>query len=80
VKGDVPFLFKQHGEWLASEFFDERTNDLPVKRYVYVAPDGTFHDGADGVNFFGLDEQVAWVGKKAAGRMLDGRVWDEVPA
>ena len=30
-------------------------------------------------HFFLEGEAVAWVGKKAAGRMLDGRIWDQYP-
>jgi protein gp37 len=73
----VPFFFKQHGEW---QFCDERTAILATsKRTVYVHRDGTFHDGSQGVDFFAGEEQTVWVGKKAAGRMLDGREFDEVP-
>jgi len=46
---------------------------------VYISPDGATHTGDQGVDFFGGDEETAWVGKKAAGRVLDGRVWGEVP-
>ena len=76
---DVPFLFKQHGEWLATDFCDDDMAMIPSRRTAYVRPDGSFHDGAQGVDFFGGEEETAWVGKKAAGRMLDGRLWDEVP-
>lgn len=76
---DVPFLFKQHGEWLATSFCDDETVMLPSKKTVYVRPDGTFHDGSDGIDFFGGDEETAWVGKKAAGRMLDGIIYDQYP-
>lgn len=76
----VPFLFKQHGEWLATEFCDDDMAMIPSRRTVYVRKDGSFHDGGAGVDFFGGDEETAWVGKKAAGRLLDGREWNEVPA
>lgn len=76
----VSFLFKQHGEWLATDFCDDDMVMIPSKRTVYVRPDGSFHDGVQGVDFFGGEEETAWVGKKAAGRVLDGRLWDEVPA
>jgi protein gp37 len=75
----VPFLFKQHGEWLPTTFCDDDMAMLPSRRTVYVARDGTFHDGSAGVDFFGGDEETAWVGKKAAGRVLDGRTHDEFP-
>jgi len=77
---NVPFLFKQHGEWLATTFCNDDMAMIPSKRTVYVRPDGSFHDGAENVDFFGGDEETAWVGKKAAGRLLDGREWNEVPA
>lgn len=75
----TPFLFKQHGEWLATEFCDDDLAMLPSRRTAYVARDGSFHDGSDGVDFFGGEEETAWVGKKAAGRILDCRTWDEFP-
>ncbi|MCW5320572.1 phage Gp37/Gp68 family protein [Verminephrobacter aporrectodeae subsp. tuberculatae] len=75
----VPFFFKQHGEWLATEFIDDGTATIAGRRIAYVRPDGSSHDGSEDVAFFGDEEQTAWVGKKAAGRRLDGRVWDEVP-
>ena len=80
VDAGVPFLFKQHGEWLATEFCDDDMAMIPSKKTVYVCRDGSFHDGSNGVNFFGGDQETAWVGKKGAGRVLDGRTWDEVPA
>jgi len=59
----VPFLFKQWGAWLHQT------------------------QGKFGVPYPDLDEGHRWpdgtksyrVGKKAAGRLLDGRVWDEFP-
>lgn len=68
----VPFLFKQHGEWLATAFCDDDMAMLPSRRTVYVRRDGSYHDGGAGVDLFGGDEETAWVGKKAAGRLLDG--------
>lgn len=75
----VPFLFKQHGEWLATAFCDDDMAMIPSKRTVYVRPDGTFHDGSNGVNFFGGEEEAAWVGKQASGRVLDGALHDGYP-
>jgi protein gp37 len=58
---DVPFLFKQWGEWYAVGLFEPQHRDDQWFRI----------DGA------------AWRmrrrGKKAAGRVLDGKVWDQVP-
>lgn len=75
----VPFLFKQHGEWLATAFCDDEMAMIPSKRTVYVGRDGVFHDGSGGVDFFGGEEETAWVGKKAAGRLLDSREHNGFP-
>ena len=80
AQAGVPFLFKQHGEWLATDFCDDDTAMIPSKRTAYVRMDGSFHDGSDGVDFFGGDEETAWVGKKAAGRLLDGIEHNGYPA
>lgn len=77
----VPFLFKQHGAWIrraeATEWVDAWTSD----RVRWVAPDGSVHAHGD---FNGSAEHRKWaqvqrVSKKAAGRELDGRTWDEYP-
>jgi len=41
----VPFLFKQHGEWLATDFCDDDMAMIPSKRTAYLRPDGSFRDG-----------------------------------
>lgn len=76
----VAFMFKQHGEWLATDFCDDDMASLPSKRTVYVRRDGSFHDGSQGIDFFGGDQETAWVGKKAAGRLLDGREHNGFPS
>jgi len=48
VATNVPFFFKQWGEW------------APVSKE-------------------GSDQSMSRVGKRAAGRLLDGRTWDEIP-
>lgn len=67
----VPFFFKQWGAW-APMVFGQPEN----RRY------GEFH----GDRFFesclcsaGLSEAMKMLGKRAAGRKLDGREWDEYP-
>ena len=80
----VPFLFKQWGEWLPGHHYTSELQDLdndPVQsRYPCAQWDGEWHVG----HIFGgdqWDDGALWrVGKKAAGRQLDGRTWDEVPA
>ncbi|MGE0350914.1 phage Gp37/Gp68 family protein [Hydrogenophaga sp.] len=74
----VPFLFKQWGEWMPPE---SRSTPYAAK------------DWRDVVDTTGQVRPIAWVGdrvlessrqvvrvgKKAAGRLLDGREWNEVP-
>lgn len=67
------FHHKQWGEWAPADIV--RTNSM-----VFVHPNGessadpwTLDPDSDGV--IGMHR----VGKKAAGRMLDGRTWDEMP-
>lgn len=63
----VPFFFKQWGAWAP---WDDDNWSLPAG-----ADDVEAHEKArtiDGVEFLR-------VGKRAAGRLLDGRTWDEVP-
>lgn len=66
----VPFLFKQWGEWI-----DEFNIDGAALSSPEIAdPDEYFHEyeWESGVS--------SWlVGKKVAGRMLDGREWNEAP-
>lgn len=76
---DVPFLFKQHGEWLATDFCSDEDVMLPSKRTVYVNRDGSYVDGTEGFDFFAGFKETAWVGKKPAGRQLDGRTHNGFP-
>jgi protein gp37 len=62
----VPFLFKQWGEW--SPGYAQHGNDLGYEAMV----DAQQHEWPEGHCAFR-------VGKKAAGRLLDGREWNEVP-
>lgn len=73
----VPFLFKQWGEFLpALANGDDPTLDAPDSKLFWS--DGQKWDRFDGQR--AAVDLVARVGKKAAGRLLDGRTWDEVPA
>ena len=75
----VPFFFKQWGEWLLSN--GEEGPEIPFnwanhqERYLFLQHDGSHGTGYDG----GRGEFMAKVGKAAAGRLLDGRTWDEFP-
>lgn len=73
---NVPFHFKQWGEW--SPVRNATSTDMfDASKTVIVKHDGRTttglleHDGGDYV----MDR----VGKKNAGRLLDGRTWDEMP-
>lgn len=73
----VPFLFKQWGEWAPHEAkpSGDEGGDLRRGHVRYLQgddrePDGRFRRG---------DAAVARVGKKAAGRMLDGQLHDGYP-
>jgi protein gp37 len=61
-KANVPYFFKQWGEWL----YDERVGQKLMRGDDQPYP---------------IDERwsIIRVGKKAAGRLLDGRTWDEMP-
>jgi protein gp37 len=66
----VAFFFKQWGEWVesrAGERFD-----------AVLHPDGHRPDRYDRTHPVG-SVFMRRVGKKAAGRLLDGRTWDELP-
>lgn len=70
----VPFLFKQWGEWISADQ-DECPTGPPFSRWMW----------GDGAPFLPSDGQrsealYCRAGKKLAGRILDGRTWDEVPA
>ena len=71
---DVPFLFKQWGEWIGADQ-DECPVGGPASRWVW----------ADGKPWHPQDGQRAMplfcrAGKKAAGRHLDGDLHDDYPA
>lgn len=74
VDAGVPFFFKQWGEWLPAER-DEYGN-------VEFCDQNTIpHYGFLKCRTTNLDEKFTAFrfGKKASGRLLDGRTWDEVP-
>lgn len=63
----VPFLFKQWGEWAPGSNWPD---DVPIPSGERAYFDGQELD----------DNDAVWrVGKKAAGRLLDGRAHDEFP-
>lgn len=92
VEAGVPFLFKQWGAWRDdTELTRQECLSFGGEDRV-LASDGRVVGSGFGRKGFLMEEACegdgglrvgyAWmskVGKKAAGRLLDGRTWDEVP-
>ncbi len=78
VAAGIPFFFKQWGEYRGTD--DDFTlaglsDHLPVRT---VDDGGRLHFGGHPTDFDAWTT-IARIGKKRAGRMLDGREWNEVP-
>lgn len=69
----VPFLFKQWGEWLPAIDGRSVTGKVLILEGAAALPDRPQWHGFDG------GQQAARVGKKAAGRKLDGALHDGYP-
>ena len=70
----VPFLFKQWGAW----GYPDRREDCGAE-VIGMYANGHHEPRADLSCAWGDVEMLSRVGKKKAGRVLDGRTWDEVP-
>jgi protein gp37 len=68
----MPYFYKQHGAWLHESQFLE-----PVT--IHTPNIVTFEERNYRVHCWPDDSQSYRVGKKAAGRLLDGREWNEMP-
>jgi len=89
VSAGVPFFFKQWGEWVELNAgpppHDVVSMDDEAGQVMATACDGFISLTGDFVRDMAsaaTDEPyrgLEHVGKKAAGRLLDGRTWDEVP-
>ena len=80
IAAGVPYLFKQWGEWREPEHgenFDTSMGRAAKPPAFILSETGTVHcfESEHIVN----GKPVIKVGKKEAGRLLDGRTWDEVP-
>lgn len=73
----APFLFKQWGEWAPAESVSDDDERQLAERWIRA--DGSEPPRGAGVDFFGGDEVLYRIGKKAAGRLLDGRTHNEFP-
>ena len=91
VAAAVPFLFKQWGEWAPADAVPHTqattrglTGTTPHggHRRVTLDRDGAQRSTNDLTTFFIPADwaDLVRVGKKAAGRELDGRTWDEHPS
>ena len=86
----VPFLFKQWGEWSPEDAGETAHADtvgiLPSGDCAYMSqgyvPPFDSNERLRAAGLVRLDGRMLMdrVGKKRAGRLLDGRTWDEVPA
>jgi protein gp37 len=81
VEACVPFLFKQWGEWCPSPFLPKGTT-LPAHRWGWISEKG----GPAEINHYGPfkdefahHELMGRVGKRAAGRLLDGIEYNGYP-
>ncbi|EXJ13599.1 phage Gp37/Gp68 family protein [Imhoffiella purpurea] len=77
---NVPFLFKQWGEWrepLEGEAYDTSRGRRAKPSAFIMSADGTAHCFQNDSIIHG--RVMVRVGKKAAGRTLDGRTWDALP-
>lgn len=76
----VAYFFKQHGNWVseAATPIGVPANSVDPERCRWVSPDGRSKDIGEGL----LEEGDAFmyhVGKKAAGRLLDGQEHNQFP-
>jgi protein gp37 len=75
----IAFFFKQIGAW---KVFYDRDQDDPDWRAIPAEEPGKVRrlNLAGGIGFHGARlVYLRKVGKRDAGRLLDGRIWDEVP-
>lgn len=80
VAAGVPFFFKQWGEWQAVYDRDQDPDWRGVEQVKTTFPKGRWVNLEGWHGFHG--EHVHWMvpaGKKKAGRLLDGRKWNELP-
>lgn len=62
----VPFFFKQWGAW--------KPNSYPAPGIIHLELNGRVRESATPTS-----HSMLCAGKKAAGRLLDGRYWNEMP-
>ena len=76
----VPFFFKQWGEWGPFGLSKSVNTIAPSQIGTFDANGMSFFYGAGpNTNRDGVGEHMWRVGKKAAGHMLDGEIYQEFP-
>lgn len=78
IAANVPFLFKQHGEFIGGTKVSNEQIDA-AKSGGWVSVDGEFHDGNNRSLFRDGDAHIFRSGVKAAGRLLDGVLHNGYP-
>ena len=71
----TPFHFKQWGDWVP----DQPRNPENFREVRSVRPVEHARHGEVGSETWPANEWMARVGKRRAGRILDGETWDEMP-
>ena len=76
ARAGVPFFFKQHGDWLDEGHAHILSDEAQAEILAGRGPrdTGVYSAGSSGVR-----SRMFHVGKHVAGRLLDGRTWDELP-
>lgn len=81
VEAGVPFFFKQWGEWAPKDHCVDAPSDV---KFGALSRGGDWSPGVtafkrEGNVYHDCEVTMMRVGKKAAGRILDGRTWDQFP-
>lgn len=78
----VPYFFKQWGEWEPTDHWQLAANQSDAAKQTVLRLDGTRHanENAGVIKVSEGEYAMRRVGKKAAGRVLDGRFHDDMPA
>lgn len=80
VAADVPFFFKQWGEWIAADELEEQVA-LPLNKWAWKNFNGDTDQEHTKPFKYAFDHHIlmAKIGKKKAGWILDGQIWREYP-
>lgn len=79
VAANVPFFFKQWGEWTPGENVERSSGRVPVAGWLNNRWTVGFENLANDEGHIDDEPDLYRVGKKAAGALLDGREWKEFP-